>query len=163
MHTVQIARAMGARVFAVTTSEEKEEGLRGLGAHEVLVAPDLDFGEIVLALTEDRGAEVVVNTLGAIAFESCWTALGQFGRMALVGDIRGGRVEVSPAELLFRDASLIGVSGVSRQQTRAVASMVAAGLVRPIVSRSYPLEEASAAYDLMRGKGSFGRVTLVPG
>jgi D-arabinose 1-dehydrogenase-like Zn-dependent alcohol dehydrogenase len=162
VHTVQIARALGAKVFAITTSEEKEGRLRDLGAHEVIVAPDLDFGEIVLAMTEDMGAEVVVNTLGAIAFESCWTAMGQYGRMVLVGDIRGGEVSLSPAELLFKDASLIGVSGVSRQQVRAVANMVAADLVRPIVSQTFSLEDASEAYALMRQKGSFGRLTLTP-
>ncbi len=163
VHTVQLARALGARVFAITTSEEKEERLREVGAHVVIVAPDLEFGEIVLALTEDLGAEVAINTLGAIGFEGCWTAMGQYGRMVLVGDIRGGQVPLSPAELLFKDASLIGVSGASRAQVRAVANMAAAGLVQPVISQTFPLEQASEAYALMRAKGSFGRLALVPG
>ena len=162
VHTIQIARALGARVMAITTSDQKEEGLRQLGASEVLVAPDLEFGEIVLALTDDMGADIVVNTLGAIAYDACWTALAQYGRLILVGDVMGGQVVVSPAEVLFKDASIVGVSGVSRDQVRAVSNMAAAGLIRPIVSRSLPLEEAELAYRLMRDKESFGRLTLTP-
>jgi D-arabinose 1-dehydrogenase-like Zn-dependent alcohol dehydrogenase len=163
VHAVQLARALGARVLAVTTSPEKELGLRDLGAHEVLVAPELDFGEIVLAMTEDRGAEVVMNTVGALAFDASWTALGQFGRMLVVGDVTGGQVALRPAEFLFKDARLIGVSGVSRQQLGDVARMAAARLVRPVVSRTFPLEEAREAYRLMQERRSFGRLALVPG
>lgn len=161
-HAVQLARALGARVFAVTTSQEKESSLRELGAHEVIVATDLDFGELVQALTEDQGADVVMNNLGAVAFDACWTAMGQFGRMAVVGDVTGEEVSIRPAELLFKDASLIGVSGVSRAQLRDVARMVGAGLVRPVVSWTFALEEALEAYRVMRAGDSFGRVVLAP-
>jgi NADPH:quinone reductase-like Zn-dependent oxidoreductase len=163
VHAVQLARALGARVLAVTTSEEKEARLRELGAHEVIYAPGLDFGEVVLGLTDDQGADVVMNNLGPTAFEGCWRALGQFGRMALVGDVTGGGVTIQPAELLFRDARLIGVSGVSRSQLRDVARMVAAGLVRPVVSQTFTLDEALEAYRLMRERRSFGRLALAPG
>ena len=74
VHAVQLARALGSRVFAVTSSEEKAAPLQELGAHETIHAPDLDFGEAVLALTEEQGADVVMNNLGATAFDACWTA-----------------------------------------------------------------------------------------
>ena len=159
---MQVARALGTRVFAVTTSAEKEVSLHQLGAHEVIVAPDLDFGEMVQALTEDQGADVVMNNLGAVAFDACWTAMDQFGRMIVAGDVTGDSVSIRPADLLFRDARLIGVSGVSRAQLQDVSRMVGAGLVRPVVSRTYALEEASEAYQLMRAGESFGRVVLAP-
>ena len=162
VHAVQTARALGARVLAVTSSQEKEAALRELQPDELIVAPDLDFGEIVQALTGDAGADVVMNNLGAVAFEACWTSMGQFGRMALVGAVTGGAVSFQPAELLFRDARLIGVSGVSRAQISDVANMAAGGLVRPVVSRTFPLEEALDAYWLMRTRGSFGRLVLTP-
>ena len=163
VHAVQIARALGARVLAVTSSQEKEAALRELQPDELIVAPDLDFGEIVQALTGDAGADVVMNNLGAVAFEACWASMGQFGRMALVGALTGGAVSLRPAELLFKDARLIGVTGVSRAQLRDVVAMAAAGLVRPVVSRTFPLEGALDAYGLMRTKGSFGRLVLTPG
>ncbi|MBI4337764.1 MAG: alcohol dehydrogenase catalytic domain-containing protein [Chloroflexi bacterium] len=163
VHAVQLARALGARVLAVTTSEEKVEQLRSLGADEVLFAPDLDFGEVALALTEDYGCHLVLNPLGAIAFKACWTALAQFGRMALVGDVQGGTVTISPAEVLFKDARIIGVSGTSRQHLADVARMVQLSRVQPVVSQTFPLEAALEACQAMLEKRTFGRVALVPG
>ena len=162
VHAVQVARACGARVIAVTTSAEKEEGLAALGADPVLHAPDMDFGEVVRGLTEDRGADVVLNTLGAIAFRASWDALGQYGRMVMVGDLTGERVTFRPAELLFKDLHIAGVSGVSRRQLTEVARMADAGLVRPMVSQVMPLEEAMEAYRLIAERRNFGRIVLTP-
>lgn len=163
VHALQIARACGARVLAVTTSEGKEASLRELGADEVILAQDLDFGEVALALTEDQGADVVVNVLGAMAFEACWRALAQYGRMVIVGELRGGQVPMNPAEILFRDARIIGVSGTSRRQIHDVARLVASRRVKPVISRTFPLEGAVEAYRMMLGRKTFGRVALVPG
>ena len=162
VHAVQVARAWGARVIAVTTSAEKEEGLSALGADPVLHIADMDFGEIVQGLTDDRGADVVLNTLGAMAFQASWDALGQYGRMLMVGDLTGERVSFRPAELLFKDLHIAGVSGVSRRQLEEVARMAADGLVRPVVSHVLPLEEAMDAYRLVAERRSFGRIMLRP-
>lgn len=162
-HAVQVARACGAVVIAVTTSAEKEERLTALGANHVLHVPDLDFGELVQALTEDRGADVVLNTLGAIAFRPTWDALGQYGRMLMVGDVTGEKAAFRPAELLFKDLRISGVSGVSRRQLGDAARMAAQGLVRPVVSHVLPLEQAMDAYRLMAERRSFGRIALTPG
>ena len=163
VHGVQVARACGANVIAITTSAEKEERLAAMGAHQVLHVPDVDFGELVQGLTEDQGADVVMNTLGAIAFRASWDALGQYGRMLLVGDVTGEKVSFRPAELLFKDLRISGVSGVSRRQLEDVARMAADGLVRPMVSQVLPLEEAMDAYRLIAERRSFGRVVLTPG
>lgn len=162
VHAVQIAKAFGARVFAVTTSAEKEEGLRTLGADEVVLAPDLDFGPIIVALTGDQGADLVFNTVGAMAFEASWQSLAQFSRMVIIGEVAKGNVTFNLAELLFKDARLIGVSGTSRKYVSMAASLVAAGHVRPVISHRFPLEEALEAYRLIREKRVFGRAVLIP-
>jgi D-arabinose 1-dehydrogenase-like Zn-dependent alcohol dehydrogenase len=159
-HALQVARSVGARVLAVTSSPEKEERLRALGADEVLVTPEVQFGELVQAMTEDRGADVVLNVLGAMAFEECMKALGQFGRMAVMGDVRGGTVTLNPAELLFRDARIIGVSGASRKQLATVAAMAQSGRIRPVVGKVLALENWREALQLMGSKQSFGRVVF---
>jgi len=164
VHALQVARALGARALAVTTSPWKEGGLRSLGADEVLVAEDMDFGDLARALTEDRGAEVVFNAVGARAFPACWQALAQFGRMALVGEVEGGEVRLNPAELLFRDAGLYGVSGVSARQVEDIARLVAWGRLRPVVDTFLPLspESALTAFRRMRRREALGRLVLLP-
>ena len=162
VHLIQLARALGARVFAVTTSPQKMDHLQELGADQVLLAEDLDFSELARALSADEGVDVVVDTVGPTMFQSCLNSLAQFGRMVLLGDVTGGQVSLAPAEVLFRDAVIAGSSGTSRQNLLKAARLVEMGRVRPIVSQTFPLEEALAAYNLMLGKESFGRLALVP-
>ena len=161
-HAVQVARASGAWVLAVTTSPHKVEGLRRLGADEVLLSPEAGFGEEVLALTEERGAEVVFHTLGTVGFAEAWKALAPFGRLLVVGDLGGGTIPLPPAELLFKDARILGVAGTNRRQVQEVARMAALGRVRPVVARTYPLAEATAAFEEVASHQQLGRVVLLP-
>lgn len=162
VHSIQIARALGAKVFAVTSSPEKMERLGGLGADEVLLMDELDFSELVMAFTEDQGVNVVVENVTGGTFNSSFRSLAQFGRMVIVGAIGAGNIEVGPAELIFRDAHIMGTGGATRQQLREVAEMVQRGLIQPVVSATFPLDQAVEAYQAMRGRQSFGRVTLTP-
>ncbi|MFN3975297.1 MAG: alcohol dehydrogenase catalytic domain-containing protein, partial [Dehalococcoidia bacterium] len=162
-HAMQVARAIGAHVLAQTTSPHKEEALRGLGADQVLVAPDLAFGDLALAFTGEEGCQVVLNLIGARAFAECWKALAQFGRMLLVGELHGGSVPLIPAEVIFKDAHIIGVSGVSRSQVMDTVRLVQMRRVRPVVARTLPMgvEGALEAYRLLTQDHPLGRVVLV--
>lgn len=162
VHAAQIAAALGARVLAVTTSPDKVEPLEGLGFGEVILAGELDFSEIALALTEDSGVDVVVDTVGSATFRSSLRSLEQFGRIVLLGEITGERVSLNLAEIMFRDASVIGSTGAGPMQIRAVAEMVQSGLVAPVVSQRFALEDVDVACQLMLDRKVFGRLLLKP-
>ncbi len=162
VHAVQVASALGARVLAVTASPQKVEALEGLAVAEVVLAGELDYSEIVMALTQDNGVDIVFDTVGSAVFRSNLASLAQFGRMVLLGEITGGRVSINPAEILFRDATIVGSTGAERRHIQTAAEMVAAGLVRPVISQTFALEDALEAYRLMRDRQTFGRVVLLP-
>ena len=162
VHSIQIARALGATVFAVTSSPEKMDRLTELGAEEVLLVDDLDFSELVMAFTGDEGVDVVVENVTVPTFHSSFRSMAQFGRMVIVGVIGAGQIELNPAELIFRDAHIMGTGGATRQQLRDVAELVQQDRIQPVVSQSFPLEEAVEAYQAMREKQTFGRVVLKP-
>ncbi len=163
VHSIQIAKAIGAMVFAVTTSPEKMDRLSEAGADEVLLADDdLDFSELVMAMTGDEGVDVVVENVAGVTFNSSFRSLGQFGRMVIVGAIGPGRIAVNPAEIIFRDAHIMGTGGSTRKQLREVADMVAQGQVSPVVSQSFSFDEAVEAYRAMLNKETFGRVVIKP-
>ena len=103
-HAFQLAAALGARALAVTASPAKEEPLRQLGVGEVIVAGELDFSEIVFALTEDQGVDVVIDTVGSTLLRSSLASLAQYGRLVLLGEIAGGTAPIRPAEIIFRDS-----------------------------------------------------------
>ena len=162
VHSFILASAMGARAIAVTTSPQKVEPLEALGAGDVVLADELDFSEFALALTEDQGADVVVNPVGSAVFESSVRSLSQFGRMLLLGEIEGGRASIRLPEIVFRDASVLSSTGAGRRHIVDAAQMVGRGAVTPVISQRFPLEDAAEAYRLMRDRKTFGRVVLVP-
>ena len=163
VHLVQVAAAMGARVLAVTTSPEKLGALESFrGVETILADGELDFSEIVLALTEDRGADVVVNPVGSALFGSCVSSLAQFGRMVVLGEIAGRSARFNLAELLFRDAMILGSTGASPRHIHTATEMVAGGEISPVVSQQFAFEEAAEAMEVMRTATTFGRIALIP-
>ncbi|NQW22785.1 MAG: alcohol dehydrogenase catalytic domain-containing protein [SAR202 cluster bacterium] len=161
-HAVQAAAALGARVLAVTSSPEKDNALRSLGADEVLGTSDLDFAELVMAMTGDEGADVVIDTVGSALFPSTLRSLAQFGRLVLLGEVLGQRVSLNPAEIIFRDAQVLGASGVSRASVEQAAHMVLEGKLRPVVDLELPLEQTLEAYRLVSERKPTGRIVLLP-
>ena len=164
-HAVQIAAMAGAQVIAVTTSPEKAPALESLGASLVIEAGDgLDFAEVVMALTDDAGADVVVDTVGPPLWPATLRCLGQYGRLALLGDLTGQPASLRLAEVIFRDLRVIGVSGVSRPTLERAVGLAAAGRLRPVVSQTRPLtaEGVGAAWRLVAERRALGRVVVAP-
>ena len=161
-HAVQAAAALGARVLAVSSSPEKENALRELGAAEVLEINGLDFAELVMAMTGDEGADVVIDTVGSALFPSTLRSLAQYGRLVLLGEVLGQHISLNPAEIIFRDARLIGASGVSRATVEQAVLMALEGRLRTVVDLEMPLEQATDAYRLVSERRPTGRIVLLP-
>ena len=164
-HAVQLAAARGAQVIAVTSSPDKTAGLEQLGASAVVEVGDgPDLAEIVLAFTEDAGADVVIDTVGPPLWPDSLRCLGQYGRLALLGDVTGEPAPMRLAEVIFRDLRLTGVSGVSRRTLERCVEMAAAGELQPMVSEVLPLTEqgVAEAARMVQRRVALGRVVLLP-
>ena len=162
VHGVQLAQTLGAQVFAVTSSPEKVSPLEELGVHHVLLHEDLDFARQVRALTEDSGVDVVLETVGAPTFVSSLRSLATGGRLAVVGEVSGEQVPLSLAELIFRDARVVGSSGADRRHLEEAVRLVERGHLHPVIDRTLPLERVLEGYHLLRQRQAFGRVVIVP-
>ena len=164
-HAVRLAAATGAQVIAVTSSPDKADRLEQLGASMVIDAGDgLDLAEIVLAVTDDAGADAVIDTVGPPLWPDVLRCLGQYGRMALLGDVTGAPAPVRLAEVIFRDLRLAGVSGVSRQTLGRCVEMAAAGALETVVSSELPLtgQGMAEAVRMVREREPLGRLVLMP-
>ena len=167
VHSVQLAKAMGARVIAVTSTSGKATVLYRHGADEVIESPPagsgLDFWEVTVALTEDEGADVVVDTVGTPTIRSSVRSLGQYGRLVLLGEV-GGDSDLRGLipEIIFRDARLAGSSGVSRTTVEQVVELAAEGTVSPAIQQVLTLEEAGRAVELLSDRTVLGRLVLTP-
>ena len=165
-HAVQLAAMRGAQVIAATASPRKIPLLETLGAAPALeIDAHTDLAAIVMAITGDRGADAVIDTVGPPLWPATMRCLGQYGRLALLGDVTGEPAPLRPAEVIFRDLRITGVSGVSRAQVERAAALAAAGRLRPVVAQTLPLTAAGAseAWRMVAERRAFGRVALIPG
>ena len=165
-HAVQLAAMRGAQVIAATASPHKIPLLETLGAAPALeIDAHTDLAAIVMAITGDRGADAVIDTVGPPLWPATMRCLGQYGRLALLGDVTGEPAPLRPAEVIFRDLRITGVSGVSRAQVERAAALVAAGRLRPVLAQTLPLTPAGAseAWRMVAERRASGRVALIPG
>ena len=161
-HAVQVARAAGARVLAVTSIEEKVSRIQALGADEVVCSDELDFSEVVLALTQDRGVDVVLDTVGSPTFRSAFHSLAQYGRLVVLGEVAGAEMPMNLAEIIFRDARILGSSGASRKNVETAGELMSQGKIKPIITERFSLEQGLEAYQHMLERRHFGRLMLMP-
>lgn len=159
---VQIARAMGARIIAVTRSPDKRGMLSAIGAHEVIVAEPDAFAREVRGLTDGRGVDVVIDTVGSRVFDAAFDSLAVHGRYAMVGQLYGENISINPARIFFKRAQILGVGSVSRVQLETAIALTASGVVQPQIARIMPLEEVAEAHRLVEGGAATGRIILKP-
>ena len=168
VHAVQLAAALGARTIAVTSSSGKASVLYHHGADDVIetAGPEsgLEFWEVVMALTADEGADIVIDTVGTPTLRSSVRSLAQYGRLAVLGEVGSeGDLRGIIPEIVFRDARLTGVSGVSRSTLERTVELAAEGKLIPVLQQVLPLEQAGRACDLVSSRSVLGRIALAPG
>lgn len=161
--SIEIARAAGATVIAVTRSAAKRDQLIETGAHHVVVAADgADFSEEVKALTGGDGVDAVIDNVGSRVFTPAFRSLAVGGCYAFVGQLFREDIAINPARIFFKRAHLIGVGSVRRDQLEDAVRLVAAGMVHPRVAQIMPLAQAADAHALVEAGHVVGRVVLRP-
>jgi len=159
----EIAHHAGARVIAVTRSENKRAFLLDAGADEVVIAPDgADFSTDIRQLTDGQGVDVVIDNIGSRCFDAAFNSLAFHGRYAFVGQLFGENISINPARIFFKRAQLLGVGSVSRKQLEDVIALAAAKKIRPKIARVMPLKDIAEAHALVEQGQATGRVIVVP-
>jgi acryloyl-coenzyme A reductase len=162
MFSVQIAKAMGARVIAVTTSAWKVDAITALGADHVIVAPDGRFHEQVKQLTDGAGAELICDQIGASQWHSTLRSVTNGGRIIFQGQVTADTFNFSPALIVLRSVAMKGAKSASYQDVVDVVELARQGKIKSPVSVKLPLAEAGRAHQLVMDRQVAGRVVLVP-
>jgi acryloyl-coenzyme A reductase len=158
---VQVARRMGARVIATTTSPAKVEALLALGAHEVVVSADGRFHEEVLK-RNDGGVDLALELTGSATFAGALRSLRRGGRIVVVGNIETEKLAINPGALIIYGHTILGSASCTHRDLEDVIRMVGAGEITAKVDRVLPLGEAAEAHRLLAERAVVGRVVLVP-
>ncbi len=159
---VQIARLMGARVFALTKGADRATRLKALGADVVYDRGAEDWAAALGRDTGRRGVDVVVENVGAATWAGSLRSLARGGRLVTYGATAGPKVEIDLRALFWKQVQLIGTTMASRAEFEALLRVVFAGRLRPVVDSVLPLEQAREAHERLERGEHLGKIVLVP-
>ena len=168
---VEIGKAMGARVIACASSDDKLEFCRGLGADETLNYTDEDLKVRLKELTGGKGVDVIYDPVGADLAEPALRAIGWKGRFLVVGFAGGGIPKIPLNLALLKGCQIVGVfwgDHLVREPARHRANMaqlldwVVQGKIKPHIHKVYPLAETSDALLAIARREVLGKVIVTP-
>jgi len=159
---LHIARLVGASVIATAGSDDKLEKARALGAEHTINYNTTDFAEEVRRLTERRGVDMVVDTVGLGVLEKSLWLVAPGGRVVACGGTAGRQVPLDLSPLYYRSVSIIGSNMGSRAELMDLMRFFATGQLKPVVHQTLPLAEAAQAHRILEERRNFGKVVLVP-
>lgn len=168
---VQLAKAIGARVFATTSSDKKYELVKLLGADEVINYAKCDFAEEVRRRNSGRGVDVVLESVGGDVLVKSLSCVEPLGRVVICGMSSGEHRPIDSLSLLFSNIGVIGFHIFKLMESRPevveraekeLLELVKEGQIRPVVGHTFKLTEAGKAHRLLASRESLGKLVLLP-
>ena len=167
---VQMARAWGARVFATASAEDKLELARKLGAAETINYSKTDFALEVLARTDGRGVDLILECVGGEVLEKCLDCLTPGGRMVIYGRASGKFLPLDPERFWTKNVSIMSFHVgrppwtrlMHREAWAGITGLLGAGALRVILDRAFALEDVAKAHGYLADRKTHGKVVLLP-
>lgn len=168
---IQLCRALTpATEILVTASTGKLERVSAQGAHHVIDYREQAFADEVRRITDKRGVDVILDHIGAKYLESNMKSLAIAGTLMLIGVMGGIKAELNLATMMVKRQRIIGSvlrsrpiaekASIIAKFEAVVMPLIASGEVTPLISATFPLEEAAAAHTMMERGGHFGKIVL---
>jgi NADPH2:quinone reductase len=168
---VQIGRALGARVIATASGEEKLKVAREAGAEVAIDYTREDWVARVLEETGGRGADVIYDSVGGDVFDKSLKCIAWNGRLLVIGFASGEIPSVKVNRILLKNIAVVGLHWGAYakfeperipETYRALFDLYAEGKIKPLIYREYPLAEVSSALAALGSRQSWGKVILTP-
>ncbi len=158
---IQIAKHIGARVHAVTSAPYVER-VSALGADIVYDREQTDFSREVWRETDRRGVDVILDSVGEAFFAQNVRALARGGRLVIYGATTGPAARLDLRVVFWKQVEVLGSTMATPPEFRAAMALVVQGVVRPVVDRVMPLDQAAAAHEHLESGDAFGKIVLRP-
>ena len=157
---VQMAKLTGARVIATVGADDKIPKAVILGADAVIHHGREKVSERVKLLTEGRGVDVVIEHIGPEVWDSSLESLAKGGRLITCGATTGGDVKLNLRYVFFRQLTIKGSYMGTRAELVKAAELMGQGRLISVIDRTFPLQDARAAQELMLSRKFFGKIVL---
>jgi NADPH:quinone reductase-like Zn-dependent oxidoreductase len=161
LFALQLAKILGARVIATSSSDEKLARVRELGADDVMNYRETpDWGVKAKELTGGTGVDNVVEVGGAGTLQQSLRAVRFGGTISLIGNLAGTATEVLLTQIFMARVRVNGIFVGHRESFEAMNRAFAYHRLRPVIDRVFPLESARAAFERMAAGGHFGKIVV---
>jgi NADPH2:quinone reductase len=167
---IQLAKALGHRVFATAGSADKCRACEDLGAERAINYKTEDFAPIVKELTGGKGVDVVLDMVGGDYVAREIACLADDGRIVVIALLGGAKANVDLGQVLRRRLTITGSTlrprpvafkaQIARELRERVWPLLAGGQIKPVIYKTFPLEEAAAAHTLMESSAHVGKIML---
>ena len=159
-----ISKALGARTIVTSSSDEKLERARELGADAAVNHATDDVAAVVKEATDRRGADVVVEHVGEATWKTSLQAAGQNARVVVCGATSGPNPPAQLHRIWWKQLTIFGSTMGTKEDFEGAYELIANGAAKPIVDRTFPLEEAAVAHQYLEAGRQFGKVVFeIPG
>ena len=157
---LQIAKHAGATVIVTSGSDDKLNRARELGADVLVNHRTSDFSKEVWAITRKRGVDVVVDDVGAATWAGSIRALARGGRLVTCGATSGPKPDEDIRRIFQKQITIYGSTMGTRHDWEQLTTLLASGMLKPVIDRAFPLHEAAAAQRRMEQAEQFGKLVL---
>lgn len=159
---IQIAKHLGATVFAVTAGPEKAARVRELGADHVIDRLESDFSKEIWKATDKRGIDLAFDSVGEAVWPELLRSLARGGRLVTYGATTGPAGQVEIRLTFWKQLQIIGTTMSSASEFDTVMSLVFERKLKPVIDVVWPLEDAHEAHRRLEAGEQFGKIVLKP-
>lgn len=158
---LQLAQLLGARVVVTSSSDEKIERVRDLGAWETInYRENPEWGKDARRLTGGEGVDRVVEVGGAETLAQSLSAVAIGGQISLVGNLSGGVLQLNIIPIFMRQVRLQGILVGHRESLEQMNRAIDAHAMRPVIDRVFPVSETRQAFEYMKAGRHFGKICI---
>ncbi len=167
---IQIARALGHRVFATAGSAEKCRASEELGAERAINYKTEDFEAVVKELTGGRGVDVILDMVGGDYLPREIKALADDGRLVFIAQLGGAKGQLDMGQVMRRRLTITGSTlrprpvafkaAIAASLRQRVWPLIEAGKIKPVIHQRFPLEQAAQAHAMMESSAHIGKIML---
>ena len=168
---IQLATALGSRVFATAGSPEKCVACERLGAHRAINYRTEDFVAVIKGETAGRGVDVILDMIGGDYLARETAALAEDGRLVFINTMGGAKTTINLLEVMVKRLTVTGSTlrarpiavkaQIAQKLRQHVWPLLASGAIKPVIYRSFAFSEAPAAHALMESSQHVGKIVLV--
>jgi NADPH2:quinone reductase len=167
---IQLARAMGNKVYATVGSDDRARAVEALGAEKGINYKTQDFVKEVMDATDGRGVDVILDMVAGDYIARDMQCLADDGRIVIIAQLGGSRADVDTSQVMRRRLTITGSTlrprpvafkgAIARALREQAWPLLEKGAIKPIVHATFPLAEASKAHAMMESGENIGKIIL---